>query len=155
MSNVGIFPEIIEISAEQGQTTYEKRCKIHERILFHYLERKIDGWNVSDFLTEERIENYALYAVTDFTSLFLKDLEQNNRDRLPEIICDRNAEKYHFKYRNWPIILPDDLIIQYEKNNINKIIVMSILHENEIIAELQKKGVLLNDIISFVSVLYS
>lgn len=155
MSNVGIFPEIVEVPAVQGQAGYEKKCKFHERILVHYLERKIEGWGVSDFLRDEGMKNYALYAVTDFTGLFLKDLEQNDRMRLPEIICDRNAEKYCFKYRNCQILLPEDLIVLYEKNEINKIIVMSILHENEIIADLKRRGVSLNDIISFVSILYS
>lgn len=84
MSIVGTFPKIVEISAGQGQASYEKKCKVHERMLFHYLERKVTGWNAGDFLKEERIEDYALYAVTDFTNLFLKDLEQNDRDRLPD-----------------------------------------------------------------------
>lgn len=150
-----IFPQMVEVSYGQGKPSYEKKCIFHERILYRYLMRKIEGWSVKDFLEMEGIKNYALYAVTDFTTLFLKDLEQNGEAGASEIICDKNAEAFQFQYNNWPVILPDELADQYKDGKIDKIIVMSVLHENEIIDELLKKGILLNDIISFVSVLYS
>ncbi len=147
-----IFPQMTEVS----KVSYEKKCFFHERILYHYLMRKIEGWSVKNFLVMESIKRYALYAVTDLTTLFLKDLEQNGEDTgASGIICDKNAGAFQFRFNNRSVILPDELVGQYKDGKIDKIIVMSFWHENEIIDELIKEGILLNDIISFVSVLYS
>ncbi len=153
--NKDIFPQITEVSYGQGRASYEKKCIFHERLLYRYLMRKIEGWSVKKFLDTEGIKSYALYAVSDFTTLFLKDLEQNEGIGVSGIICDKNAKAFKFKFNNWEVILPDELVNQYKHGKIEKIIVMSVLHENEIIEELIKEGILLNDIISFVSVLYS
>lgn len=150
-----IFPQMTEVSYGQGRASYEKKCIFHERILYRYLMRKIEGWSVKHFLDMEGIKRYALYAVTDFTILFLKDLEQNEGIDAPVIICDKNAKAFQLQFNHWPVILPNELFTQYKDGKIDKIIVMSILHENEIIDELIKEGILLNDVISFVSVLYS
>lgn len=147
-----IFPQMTEVM----KVSCDKKSFFHEKILYRYLIRKIEGWSVTNFLVMENIKSYALYAVTDFTTLFLKDVEHNGKyiDALG-IICDKNAEAFQFQYYNWPVILPDELVGKYKDGKIEKIIVMSFWHENEIIDGLIKKGVLLNDIISFVSVLYS
>lgn len=154
MSNQMLFPQIIEISVLHGRASQEKKCIFHERILYHYLKRKINGWNVADFLKEEKIEKYALYAVTEFTELFIRDLVKND-GRKPEIICDKNAESFCLDVNGYMVISPEKLVCLYKNRKIEKIIIMSVLHENEIIDEMLKKGILLNDIISFVSILYS
>ncbi len=155
MEKEEIFPKIIQIQAQPGRAGYEKKCMFHERMLYHYLERKIDGWCVSDFLRAEKIEKYALYAVTDLTYLFIKDMERSGCGYLPETICDQNAERYQFEFKNRTVILPGELVKQYREGKIKKIVVMSVIHENSIIEDLQKRGILLNDLISFVSILYS
>lgn len=150
-----IFPQVNASPAQHGIASHEKKCLFHERLLHHYLTRKIEGWGVEKFLEEEKIRKYALYAVTDFTFLFIKDLERERGSHIPGIVCDKNAEKFHYKIENWPVITVDELICQYKNGLIEKVIVMSVLHENEIINELLDKGILLKDIISFVSVVYS
>lgn len=154
MSNQMLFPQIIEISVLPGRASQEKKCIFHEGILYHYLQRKINGWSAADFLKEKKIEKYALYAVTDFMELFIKDLEKNG-GRKPEIICDKNAERFYYGVNSYEVISPEKLVCLYRDRKIEKIIIMSVLHENEIIDELLEKGVLLNDIISFISVVYS
>lgn len=150
-----IFPQVKKESFELGRASYEKKCIFHERLLFRYLIRKMEGWSVRNFLDMEGIGSYALYAVTDFATLFLKDLEQTGDTFASGVICDKNAGAFHFQFNQWSVILPDELIKRYKDGKIERIIVMSVLHENEIIDELIKEGILLNDIISFVSVLYS
>lgn len=150
-----IFPQMTEVSYGQGRASYEKKCIFHERLLYHYLTRKIEGWSVKCFLDTENIRNYALYAITDFVTLFIKDLEQNENTGASGILCDKNAKAFDFRFKDWQVILPEDLVDQYKNGKIDKIIVMSVLHENEIIDELIKEGILLNDLIPFVSVLYS
>lgn len=150
-----IFPQVNAFLVQHGIASYERKCIFHERLLHQYLTRKIEGWSVKKFLEEEKIKKYALYAVTDFTVLFIKDLERANGCNTQGIICDKNAVKFHYKVENWPVIPIDELICQYKNGLIEKVIIMSVLHENEIINELLDKDILLKDIISFVSVVYS
>lgn len=148
-----IFPQMIEVPYESGKASYEKKCIFHERLLYHYLMKKIEGWSVKNFLDAEGIKRYALYAISDFSTLTITDLKNSNC--AAGIICDKNAEAFQFQFHDWPVILPDELARRYKEGKIDKIIVMSVLHENEIIDGLIRDGILLNDIISFVSVIYS
>lgn len=155
MDKKEIFPQILEKKAESGKASYEKKCIFHERILFHYLKRKMQGWSAGNFFDEENINSYALYAVTDFTDLLLDDLACRGNENILEIICDRKAEAFRSGYKGREVVTPYEMLCKYKNKKIKKIIIMSILHENEIIDELLEQGVLLEDIISFVSILYS
>ena len=150
-----IFPQIVVASIENsGKAKYEEKCLFHERILYRYLTRKIEKWSVVDFLRTEKIEKYALYAVTDFTDLFIADLRENN-GLFPVVISDKKANRISYEILGYVISPPEEMINLYKDGKIQKVIVMSILHENEIISELLKKGILQQDLISIVSVLYS
>lgn len=155
MNNTNLFPQVIDKSKQSHNELVEKKSEFHEKILRRYLTLKIEGWSVKDFLDSEGIKNFALYGVTHFTRLFLDDLDQNESNDVSIVICDRNAKAFSFGVKGRPVILLDELINEYMTGTVKKIIVMSIIYENEIIDELITKGVLLNDIISFVSVLYS
>lgn len=149
-----IFPQLVEISEKKDKISYERKCLIHEKLLYRYLERKIEGWSVKNFLKAEKIEKYALYAITDFTNLFMADLRKNNGVE-PKIISDKKANKISYDMLGYVILPPEDMVNLYKCGKIRKVIVMSVLHKNEIIDELLKKEILLQDIISIVSVLYS
>lgn len=155
MPEQNIFPQVVESFPIEKKASYEKKCIFHERLLYQYLLRKIEGWSVKRFIEEGKLEKFALYAVTDFTYLFIKDLETNGAISGLKLISDRNAKYFCSKLKPYPVVFPDELLIQYKQRKIEKVIVMSVLHENEIIDDLLKKGILLNDIIPFVSVLYS
>lgn len=150
-----MFPAIVDVPVQEGKADYEQKCFFHERVLYQYLSRKMDGFSVKHFLSMEQIENYALYALTDFTHLCIKDLSQNNKGSFPKLIADRDAGKNNCKIEGIVVVGPEELVSQYQQGNIDKIIVMSIIHENEIIDWLLKRDIRLDDIISFVSVLYS
>lgn len=150
-----IFPRIIETFPQEDRASSERKRILHERLLYRYLQRKIEGWSVNDFLTAEKIDKYVLYAVTDFTELFINDLDHSQGNAKPENICDKNADIFQTGFKGRAIISPDVLVNMYKNGEVNKVIIMSVLHENEIVSELLKRGILLNDIISFVSVLYA
>lgn len=149
-----IFPRIFEMQETEVRASYEKKCFYHERFLYRFLTKKIEGWGVKNFLESEEIGQYALYAVTDFTNLFMKDLEKNGGKK-PRIICDKNFNKFRRIIGGYVVSNPEELVDLYKSENIQKIIVMSIIHENEIMEELLKKGIQIGDMISIVSVLYS
>ncbi len=44
-----IFPQLVEISEKKDKISYERKCLIHEKLLYRYLERKIEGWSVKNF----------------------------------------------------------------------------------------------------------
>ncbi len=155
MSDTKIFPSLRITWPDEGKAGYEKKCLYHERLLYRYLQRKMEGWSVKQFFESENIDSFALYAVTDFTHLFLKDLGPDCRRQGLKAVCDRNAGMFRKQLGNYPVASPDELAGQYHGKAVDKIIVMSVLHENEIISDLLKKGILLDDIISVVSVLYA
>lgn len=153
--NSRIFPPtVVKSLGDPGKASYEKKCLFHERLLYHYLMRKIEGWSIKNFLEIEKIEKYALYAVTDFTTLFIKDLEKNGGDR-PEIICDKNAGGFYHGVLGYVVSTPDEMLHLYRNARIQNIIIMSVLHENEIIDELLRREVQLQDMISIINILYS
>lgn len=151
---IDIFPKIKRYTYSSNIVKYEEKCLLHERLLFKYLKRSINGWSIRNFLLDEKIDNYILYAVTDFTEIVCDDL-MHDESFTPGKICDKRALAYLQGYRGWKVINVDKMIDLYETGGIDKIIIMSVLHENEIIDELLYKGILLNDLISIVSILYS
>lgn len=155
MNNINLFPQVIEKSEYPENELINKKSAFHEKLLYRYLILKMGGWGIKDFLDNEGIKNVALYAVTDFTRLFLDDLDKSNDRDISVMVFDRNVKAFPFGVNKQSVILPSELVYQYTNRKIQKIIVMSIVHENQIIDELTKKGISLNDIISFVSVLYS
>lgn len=150
-----MFPAVVDAPVQEGKADYEQKCFFHERMLYQYLSRKIEGFSVKDFLCAEQIENYAFYALTDFTHLCIKDLSQNNKGIFPKMIADKDAGKNNCNIQGIAVVEPEELASQYQQGNIDKIIVMSVIHENEIIDWLLKRNIYLDDIISFVSVLFS
>lgn len=153
--NTTMFPVMVDAPVQVGKASYEQKCLFHERILYQYLSRKMEGFSVKDFLDTEQINNYALYALTDFTYLCIKDLSQNDQGSFPHVIADKTAGKNNCNIQGIPVIEPEEMVRQYQQGDIDKIIVMSVLHENEIIDWLLNQNIRLDDIISFVSVLFS
>jgi len=154
MKNQDIFPDILGVQIESKIKNTDFRSVFHERILYRYLSLKLSGWSVSDFLKKEGIEHYVLYAVTDFTGLFIEDLKQNSCEDKLDIICDKNAQAFPNGYKGRTVINQDELIRLYKNGKKSKVIIMSVMHENEIFSELLSKGIRLDDIIPFVGMLW-
>lgn len=147
------FPPIRERRKSPYTASYERKCLFHERLLFTYLKKKIGGWSVADFLKSEKIERYILYAVTDFTELVCDDLEKNGVCRTGTI-CDKRASGYPNGCHGWEVVGIPDMLARYKNGEADKIIVMSILHENEIMEELLHEGIALDDLISIASIIF-
>lgn len=149
-----VFPQKYDVFESQ-EMSIEKEI-LQKKLLYQYLTRKINGWTVRDFLSNEGIEKYALYAATDLTFLFCEDLEKNHGNgSSEEIIYDRKAEVSQFQFKGHSVLSVSELVRRYKDGKIRKIIIMSTWNENQIINDLIKRGIVLNDIISVVSVLYS
>lgn len=149
-----IFVPVTEATVRSGGISREQKSIFQERLLYRYLTRMMEGWGVGDFLVASGSRKYALYAVTDLTDLFLRDLEKQGESSRPELICDRNYRAFSHGYRGCLVVSPDELVRRYQSKEIEKVIVMNIFHENHILDELIEKGILLKDLISFASVLY-
>ncbi|HCT89978.1 MAG TPA: hypothetical protein DF613_01145 [Lachnospiraceae bacterium] len=149
-----ILPKIKRCKHPPDRITYEQKCMTHEKILLRYLNRAINGWSVADFLGVEKINEYALYAITDFTEIVCDDLEHAGYF-VPKGICDKRASEYPDGYKGRKVMDIDELTDLYFMGKIRKIIILSVLHENEIIDSLLCRGIALNDLISIVSILYA
>ncbi len=153
--NNEMFPEICIIPKNPAYENKESfRIALQERLFFCHAKKKCRGWKFSDFLRDNKIKDYALYAFTDFTEIFLEEIINDPFSILPKVLCDRNLNQNRFmKFPQFTKCSFDELIELYKNMNIDKIFVMSAVNENEIYAELLSHQVNIDDIISIVSIL--
>lgn len=149
-----IFPKTRRCEYPADAITYEQKCLFHEKLLLKYLKKAVNGWSVQNFLSAEKIDQYVLYAITDFTEIVCEDLGHKGSGSSGKI-CDKRASCYPEKYKGWEVITIEEMMGLYGKGQINKVVIMSVLHENEIISDLLYRGIALNDLISIVSILYA
>ena len=152
--HTGIFPSIIKCELSTGIISYEQKCLFHEQLLLQYLRKSVNGWALIDFLSVQNINKFVLYAITDFTEIVCDDLKHKQVYGQGRI-CDKRAVDFRDGYKGWEVIGVEELVNLYHTNEINKIIILSVLHENEIMDDLLNQGIKLNDLISIVSILYS
>lgn len=149
-----IFPSIKKCKYPTNIISYEEKCIFHEKILSKYLKRLVNGWSINTFFLNEKIEKYILYSITDFTEIVCDDLKHIELF-VPGKICDRRASEYPEGYRGWEVVDIKKMIDLYQAGKVDKIIILSVLHENEIIDDLLCRGIDLNDLISLVNILWS
>ena len=119
-----------------------------------YLLRKLDEWTACNFLRALNCKNVVLYAVTDLAEIMGRDIIQSATDvRLLYFACnDAHRHKDGFLGREVHDIF--SLKEDYLDGKIDKIVVCSLFHVNEIFRELMNAGIRLNDLISFTTILY-
>lgn len=154
-----MFPEIREVTGSPADRNerYAYQCPI----VMKYLKNKLNGWNIGVFLQEIRVKKVALYAVTEFTEYVVRDLESFKNLKIKEAtidivcICDRNYSKYKMGFHGCDVIGVDELTDAYKANKIDKILICSVFHVNEIFQDLMHRGVPLEDLISVTSAIFS
>ncbi|HCL04325.1 MAG TPA: hypothetical protein DHW61_18265 [Lachnoclostridium phytofermentans] len=130
-----------------GIVTKEIRYEYQYPLIMKYLKMKIAGYSVGDFTRKINVNRIALYAITEFTDLFIDDLKTYD-EQLVVTVADKKADKYPNGYKKYDVIFPQELYRLYEQKQIDCILVCSIFHENEVIKELLKIGFDINDLIT-------
>lgn len=150
-----MFPEVKGVVCSARSIDTDERHQYYYPIIMRYLKNKILGWNVGDFLYEQGVHNFALYAITEITRVVIMDLEKCNKPVKLNVICDKNYKKYSEGFFQHEVISITDLIDLYKMKKIDKIIICSIFYMNEIFGELMNGGVELEDVISINSAIFN
>lgn len=148
-----IFPNVKLFEQSAYEKNYYDRIFVNERMLYIYLRKKMDGWSVCDYLHNKGMTNFALYAMTNLSELMIRDIRNTDTSCMPIMISDRDAGKIKGDYLDCKVVVPAYLQKAYHVGKIEKIIITSVLHENEIYLDLMNSGINQRDIISFVTVL--
>ena len=87
--------------------------------------------------------------------LVCEDLKRN--DKKVEMVCvsDRNYLRFARGYCGRKVVGPQEMIEMYRRKEIDKILVCSIFHVNEIINEFLCQGIDLDDIVSISTAIFS
>lgn len=153
--NNKFLPDVEMPKRSIGYITKEERYQFQYPIIMKYLRKKVSGWSVGDYLSRIGGKNIALYAMTEFTELAYEDLTCNDSKVTVVCICDKNFTKFTDGYRGRDVIGLADMAELYRKKEIDKILVCSIFHINEIVREILAQGVDLDDIISISTAIYN
>lgn len=133
----------------------EERLIYQYFLIKKYLENKLEGKQTSEFFLKNGIHSISLYAMTEFTSFLLKDIEKENSDMEVSYIIDRNAEKINRAgYLNREVIGIQDLCKKYESGYVKTIVICSIFHEQEVFRELILNGIQQEDLVSVIDVIF-
>lgn len=149
------FPKVREVLCPPGYIGKEERYQYQYPIIMRYLNNKINGWNVGDFLYEIGGRTVALYAITEFTELVINDLKRCDKPIEVVSICDKNSKKYEDGFHEYEVTDMDNLLALYQSKRVDKILICSIFHVNEIYADLMERGIGLNDLISVNSAIFN
>lgn len=140
----------------------KRKYSVDERILYQntsmicYLKKRLQGKHLSEWLVRNGIKEVVLYAVTEYTELFILDFENEiNNKVLCNKICDREYENYANGYMNKAVISIDELVKIYLEHKDICIIVCSLYHCNEIFDDLMSRGISLQNIISASNIIFN
>lgn len=147
MENVRINKEDIMAGVREKVIVHNDRMASLYPTIFNYLNKKIDGWNPSDFFREIGVRRIALYAVSDLTRLLVRDLN-NHPGQVEFILADTNYHMYMHEIGGHKVYGMEELLRLYHAGQVEKIIPCVLFSANVIIDNLIAGGVRLEDIIS-------
>ncbi|TCL58122.1 hypothetical protein EDD76_107238 [Kineothrix alysoides] len=151
-----MFPKIQEpIFKDNNYIDIAERYQYQYPIIMKYLKNKIDGWNIGDFLYEQGAQKIALYAITEFTELVAEDLEKCDKSIKIVAICDKNNQNHRNGFHQNEVIGIDKLVEEYESKKIDKILICSIFHANEIFYDLMERKIKLEDMITVSTAIFN
>ena len=149
-----IFPSRI-LEKAPGLIEREERYWYQYSIVLKYLKNKIANRNIFSFFEMIGVRKVALYAITEFTEMICDDLKNAREDVEVTYLCDRNAAKFKNGYKGIPVVEVEALVKDYRDGKVEKVMVCSVFHVNEIMDDLISKGVRAEDLVSVISVIFS
>ena len=132
----------------------EERLSYHYLAMKKYMCNKIAGWNIGEFFETYGYTCVALYAVSEFVEIFIKDIVQYKN--VPKIaVYDTFADKIVEPVMGYKVQGRDELLRKINAGEIECIVVCSLMHDNTIFEDLMQSGVPQEKIISIEIVIYS
>lgn len=132
----------------------QERCQYQYPFVLQYLENKIQGKEIWDFLADAGFYNIAVYAVTEWTKMLCDDLSGHEEETQIVCVCDKRHTEFPRGIYGKEVVGIEEMVRQYEQGKVDGIVVCSVFHENEIICDLLEKGVRQQHIVSVISAIY-
>ena len=151
MSDEKCFPDTVLIKHSINFIGQQERYIYQYPLVMEYLKKKIEGRKVKTFLKEIGANKVVLYAMTEFMELMVEELA--NDEKIVYAVSDKIAERLVPQYSEMSIMDMERLLEEYKKHSFDKLVICSVFHRNEIIEELQKRGILLADMITIVQII--
>lgn len=124
-------------------------------LVMEYLNRKISGWNLGDFMYDIGAKNIALYALTEFTEIAITDIKRSTKHIQIRCIGDKKIQSAGSMVDDIEVISKEMLVKEYLNGTLDKILICSVFHANEIFNELMEEGIELDDLISITAAVCS
>lgn len=149
--NENMFPQVREIKPVTYPDHYIQSAEWFQfqyPLLKRYFTKVLEGFSVCDFFQGAEVSNVAVYALTEFAELAIKDIDRSCVSAQIGCISDRNYDRFQEGFLGHAVSSPEAMLEQYRNGTIDKIIVCSIFHANEIMSDLMKMGFQLKDLIT-------
>lgn len=153
----GRFPPVIPWEPDPyppGYIVPEEWYSHQYPIIKKFFQKKMDGWNLGDFLLELGCKNVVLYAMTDFLDLAARDLMHSTPNIYLKYFACNDAYRYPDGYLAREVCDIEKLAEDYKSGGVDKIVVCSIFHANEIFTDLLFAGIKLQDLISINTIIF-
>lgn len=137
----------------ENVVTLDMRYICQYPYIMKYLQNVINGKGISNYFENIGVTRIALYAITEFTALFIDDI---NRDKhiLIEEIGDKAYQKYAGGYKGYKVNSIKEIVNHYENGTIDRILICSFFHKDEIIDEFLDFGISIDKLVTIGSVLF-
>lgn len=132
----------------------ERMAFLYPSIL-KYLENKVNGLEVVDFLEQNNFKRIVIYAVTDLSKLLVRDIKTRESNVELLAICDRDYRRFENGVQGFPVIGIEELMSMYNKGQVDAIIVGNLIAENSIIKDLLNRGCSIDRVLSANSIIFS
>lgn len=146
-------PCVVSLEEGIGGLPRNERHLAQYPLIMKYLNNVLDGENSAEYFLREGTHRIALYAVTEFTELFIKEIEKDGRVEIVAV-GDRNYSGFGKGYRGYPVKSIQQIKSMYQKKEFDKILICSLFRENEIFRDLMNEGIAADDLVSVGMVLF-
>lgn len=123
---------------------YSYQCPV----VMRYLENKLKGWSIGDFFDKLAAYRIVLYGVTEFAEYVVLDLQKYEAGNVEIVfVCDRNPTGYPSGFHGFRVVGIDEMVEEYSKGNLDKILICNLFHSDSIFSDLMKRGICQEDLI--------
>lgn len=144
----------IDTSIENNIETKEKRYRYQYPLIMKYLENKIQGKEIYDFIADSGFKNVAIYALTEWTDMVYDDISRHTDKIQIVCVCDKAYTRFSNGFHGNEVVGIEELVRQYKQGRVDGVVVCNVFREKEIIQELVEKGICQEHVISIISVIF-
>lgn len=137
----------------ENVVTLDMRYVCQYPYIMKYLQNVIGGKSIANYFENIGVSKIALYAITEFTALFIDDVNRNKNISIEEI-GDKAYTKFSKGYKGYQVNSIKGIIDHCEKGVVDRILICSFFHKDEIIDEFINLGISIDKLVTIGTVLF-